>query len=64
MLEWISVEDRKPPIMPDDHWILTYDDVGGHWYTALFSYEGEWVSAEYLPLHFTHWVPLDKPPLD
>jgi len=61
MIEWISVDDRKPPIMPDGHWILTYDDVGGPWYTALFSWEGKWVTSEYIDVHFTHWAPINPP---
>ncbi len=61
MEEWISVEDRLPEIGVE---VIVCDNYGDVYTDCLTKMNTAWAkhSRYIIDLHYTHWMPLPKPP--
>ena len=59
MSEWISVEDKLPPIYVN---VLIYDTIDNYISNSLLNKNKQWIGYESNIDDITHWMPLPNPP--
>ena len=59
MSEWISVNDKLPPIYVN---VLIYDTIDNYISNSLLNKNKQWIGYESNIDDITHWMPLPNPP--